>query len=1077
MKLIKQSKLFFKEGNSDKIYEIDLCEISNGLYVVNFRFGRRGNPLKEGTKTDAPISLNSAEQVFLSLESEKKRKGYQTQQELSQFESISIATASLPDLPYNTYSENPLEAAILKRLKGFIENQNPYKTQWKPARVIWRAGELRLKKTVPFVLRLLDKGDEMQLYSALWTLGRCGEKVALASLTTYFHHPKSSTKIRRIAGAGLLQLLEGKERKEHLNHYIQQLPEDVRNLLTSYTDLSNLLEEKLFSKKHTNYDFLEILYLLSIEDKSLKKLIASILQKIPLESGYFRAVRHILKIAELRDDFEILGLLLYRFERSAYIYKSPSVSAAHGYEEIYRVKAELQKKESKLAYSDKTKAYLIRKALRQLKEFGEGKQAEYIKLAISVLVSYDPKIDYKAAYSNTMSQYSNKLQMWETLHKNYPDYYDAVLMNLILYGGGNRLTFTGKVWVNIQVETINRQQNWNRYEPSPSTKASPPSPSTDSGGILNRVFESIFGLFAQKPFSIPNATSTPSSEPPNIIPQKIDIVREELYPELWDKTPQAYIQLLLQAKVDKIHQFALQNLSQHPDYESIRKKIDLKLIRLFLASEYLIPARFGLGLATQHLGINPDRSFVLSLVESPLSEARELGFKIIEKDLEHYFEESIFVKNLLFSKYVDVRIWVKKILIQTPIDISKQQLLLGRAIAELSELTEQNDKNNSIIKDATSILLQICREALIELNNQILGDLLAIKVEATQLFVVKTIILKNTYPSAVILCSLLISPYPSVRKVGVELLTQLEPHLQADPAYSSSLVNYLVPILMSKQSDDALHHNIYTILSTQLVRYLGEVNLVSTLRLIHSNYRPAQELGALLLEKHVNPNQLKMKQIVDLGNHELVVFRKWCCQYYEQNLNRIKFERDEAIQLLDSKWEDTRLFAIQFFRQKFEAGDWSPEVLIGITDSTKSDIEALGKELISRFFEAEQGTEYLLKLSQHPSINVQLFATNYLERFAADDINKLQNLNFYFRSVLTRVNKGRSSKSRVFRFLHQEALKSEEAAIIISDIFRDISATASIEDKATCIRIMRDLQTKFEHLPLPLTVLDFEDRI
>ncbi len=1077
MKLIKQSKLFFKEGNSDKIYEIDLCEISNGLYVVNFRFGRRGNPLKEGTKTDTPISLNSAEQVFLSLESEKKRKGYQTQQELSQFESISIATASLPDLPYNTYSDNPLEAAVLKRLKGFIENQNSFKTQWKPSRVIWRAGELRLKKAVPFVLRLLDKGDEMQLYSSLWTLGRCDEKAASAPLKTYFHHPKASTKINRIAGAGLLQLVEGKEREEHLNYYIQQLPEDVRNLLTSYTDLSNLLEEKLFGKKHTDYDFLETLYLLSVEDKSLKKIIVSILQKIPLESGYFRAVRHILKIAELRDDFEILGLLSYRFERSVAMYKSPRVTKTHGYQEIYRVKAELQKKTSSVAYSDKTKAYLIRKSLRQLKEFGEEKRAEYIKLAISILISYDPKIDYKAAYSNTISQYSKKLQIWETLRKNYPDYYDAVLMNLILYGGGNRLSFTGKVWVNTQVETINQQQNWNRYQPSPSTPASPPSPSTDSGGILNRVFESIFGLFAHKPLSIPSATSTSSREPQNTTPQKINIVREELYPDLWDKTPQAYIQLLLQAKVDKIHQFALQNLSQHPDYESIRKRIDLKMIRLFLASEYLIPARFGLGLANQHLGINPNRSLVLSLVESPLSEARELGFKIIEKDLENYFEESIFVKNLLFSTYIDVRIWAKKILIKTPIDISKQQLLLGRAIAELFELAEQNDKNNSIIKDATSILLQICKDTLIELNNQILVDLLAIKVEATQIFVVKTIILKNTYPSAVILCSLLISPYTSVRKVGVELLIQLEEHLQADPAYSSFLVNYLVPVLMSKQSDEALHHDIYMILSTQLVRYLGEVNLVSTLRLIHSNYRPAQELGALLLEKHVNPNQLRMKQIVDLGNHELVVFRRWCCQYYEQNLNRIKFEREEALQLLDSKWEDTRLFAIQFFRQKFEAEDWSPEVLIGITDSTKVEIEALGKELISRFFEEEQGSEYLLKLSQHPSTSVQLFATNYLERFAAGDITKLQNLNFYFRSVLTRVNKGRSSKARVFRFLHQEALKSEEAAILISDIFRDISATASIEDKATCIRIMRDLQTKFEHLPLPLTVLDFEDRI
>ena len=66
MKLVCQTKLQFKEGNSDKVYEVDLCEAGE-KYFVNFRYGRRGTELKEGTKTNAPVSFAEAENIFQKL--------------------------------------------------------------------------------------------------------------------------------------------------------------------------------------------------------------------------------------------------------------------------------------------------------------------------------------------------------------------------------------------------------------------------------------------------------------------------------------------------------------------------------------------------------------------------------------------------------------------------------------------------------------------------------------------------------------------------------------------------------------------------------------------------------------------------------------------------------------------------------------------------------------------------------------------------------------------------------------------------------------------------------------------------
>ena len=66
MRLVSRTKLHLKEGNSDKVYEVDLCA-SGDKFLVNFRYGRRGAELKEGTKTTQAVDLEQAEKIFQKL--------------------------------------------------------------------------------------------------------------------------------------------------------------------------------------------------------------------------------------------------------------------------------------------------------------------------------------------------------------------------------------------------------------------------------------------------------------------------------------------------------------------------------------------------------------------------------------------------------------------------------------------------------------------------------------------------------------------------------------------------------------------------------------------------------------------------------------------------------------------------------------------------------------------------------------------------------------------------------------------------------------------------------------------------
>src|SRR5690349_825231 len=77
MRILDRARLGFREGKSDKVYEVDLVEVATDQYVVNFRYGRRGSALRDGTKTPLPISLDKARALFTALVDEKTKGGYQ----------------------------------------------------------------------------------------------------------------------------------------------------------------------------------------------------------------------------------------------------------------------------------------------------------------------------------------------------------------------------------------------------------------------------------------------------------------------------------------------------------------------------------------------------------------------------------------------------------------------------------------------------------------------------------------------------------------------------------------------------------------------------------------------------------------------------------------------------------------------------------------------------------------------------------------------------------------------------------------------------------------------------------------
>jgi hypothetical protein len=69
--VVERVKLFYREGRSDKVYQIELIAEDEGLFHVIGYNGRRGARLVQQPKTQFPVPYATARRIFDNLEQAK----------------------------------------------------------------------------------------------------------------------------------------------------------------------------------------------------------------------------------------------------------------------------------------------------------------------------------------------------------------------------------------------------------------------------------------------------------------------------------------------------------------------------------------------------------------------------------------------------------------------------------------------------------------------------------------------------------------------------------------------------------------------------------------------------------------------------------------------------------------------------------------------------------------------------------------------------------------------------------------------------------------------------------------------
>ncbi|NQU24870.1 MAG: hypothetical protein HQ567_26605, partial [Candidatus Nealsonbacteria bacterium] len=939
---------------------------------------------------------------------------------------------------------DPRAQAVLGRLAEGHQSTG----RWKLSRAVWRAGEMGLKQAEPLLLGLIGTGrssgrspeQPMLDYCLCAALSRCGSARSIEPLRELMSREDGSPIVQRMATEAYLQLLDAPRRREIIDRTIDQLPEPL--VATARSGPAELFQEKLKEYFADGGKGHVLVTLYRIDNEHVRPALIEVLRTTPLEPGWFKWLRHVFKVAELRRDGEVFGQLARRFETT----RSTFANTSHGY---YYGRRPPQKKtigpHAERAFAHETRYYLRRRTWRTLKRLGDLNDADYVPMAVGVLLPFTDE-DARAVRKETRHDWSSyqRGQGYRSVDTYWDRYGAYWAFCQILYGASSRYAADGG----------------NRY-------------------------------FA----------CTPPYKPGDAEPA----AREEAFAKLWEAAPQGLLHLLDESRCEVVHRFAAKALRACKEFCDA---LDIEPILMLLRAPYEVTVDLAFELAVSRYDPDhPDRELVLALATCGSERARSKAHEWIQVHRRTFFRDADFVVELVTCRFADTRAFARESLRGAVLDEQAARVMIGRLTAAILSLGEGDD---AVAADVATTMLLVFARQVRRIGVDVIRDLLKHPLAEVQLFAGQLILEHDelaAHPPDDVLQTLLAAEHATVREVGVRIIGQLPDYvlkqsiellfsllrsehaevrerirpavqrlIAGDSRFAGRLAEMLVEALLIPGAPEGVPTYTAELIEADFRDHLGAIPAEIVLKLLYSRPAPAQRVGALLLPTHLRAEELRVEEIVKLANNDVFAVREASWKMCRDNVERLRKAMAAAVRLLDARWDDSRDFAFTLFRESFTQEELTPSVLVAICDSVRPDVQQFGREMITQFFQEELGQEYLLKLSEHPSTAIQMFATNFLERYASGNLERIGQLQPYFRSVLSRVNQGRVAKDRVLAFLDREADRSKEAAQFVAELVARQSATCAIDDKARMIETMVKIHSAHPEIPLPLETHPVEVR-
>jgi cellulose synthase operon protein C len=1035
MKIVRTSRLWFREGTSDKVYHVDLVDMESEdaarRYLVNFRYGRRGLPLRDGTKTPAAVSLAEAERIFDSVVVSKTNGGYRAHDGGEPLTTVAAAVQPAEASPAAR------DAALIARLEACARSPWPEDQR---DRLFWRVGQVRPAGAAPLLIALAERfGRAAVSYSHVWALARCAGAEAMHTLAAVARGTRNPL-VNGLAEFALFSPLMGEQALPATPKAV--VPDAIARAMEAgdadalYGAFDALAKSQPALVGPTMVD----LYRIVQGYEQFRPLLIDLVRRAPVRPPFVLGFRRLLKYAEMIDDGEMFGLTAYRFETAKPMYRSANPYAtrregmaaawiadinSRGYTRLTHLRGDAN---AKTALSHATLLYLKRRIWRSLRKRGELGQTAFLDLATGYLLAF--------TQADVVEPRVSRFSRWRT----------------------NPATN--------RYERVDHVQHFGRL------------PRAWSAGHL---------LYASNPhihFGVAQLTYHFTQAPD-------DTARHEAFRALWDAHPGYALRLAAESRCEPLALFGVKVLRDNPSFLQGLEGSELETL---LGSPFASVADLVLEEARRRIasGVAVDASLVAALLDAASGEARALAIAHIGARAGWPWHDGRLSLLAITSAYEDVRAaalgWAKAARPR-----GETARFLAESAAEwLLELPrELGEAETARLRHLRACLaalwpahdLPLASETLARIIGHPHPEVAAAGVDALTLSGVDAASLPDT-----LWRQLLESPAPEVQAAGLGLLGRLGDEQLAErtflilslatapapevrraarpliarlavrfPRVAEDIASRLIDLLFQAAPDDAFAQDAVALFREALPNQLAALDKDLVWRLLQAKAKGAQLLGAEAVTKR-DPATWSVRQLARLGNHSHKAVREWVMAAYDAAPQRMTDHAADAVLLVESGWEDAHDFALAYF-ERWPAELWTPDVLGVIADSVNPKVLAFARDTLRRTLRPGDASVQLLRLLEHPAATMHLLITEVLTAQAAEDEAVFAKLLPLSRIILLQVHKGRVAKDRIWTFLHSEGTKSRQKAEQIAPLLIDLSLSAVERDRSRAILALRDLET------------------
>jgi len=855
VRVIEQARLWFREGTSDKVYEVDLVEVAPNQYVVNFRYGRRGSALSDGTKTATPVDLAKARAIFGKLVAEKTAGGYKPMQ---------VAPAAPDDDDEDEDDEDEddahpdndltLEQRVVARLRRGNRG-NDALGPW-----VWKASDHDLKAAEPALLELIDAPEPDGLGNTAWrhsvtcALARCGTTAALPALEKLAADTRTKQCVRDIAKLAIVRIapdravaLATPALPAALDHQSPEL-------------LARSMEELLARDPAKAHAAAVALYLLDTaavrgagppgspyrtgaapasSATAARTAVLALARVARLNNAEAAVVRGLYRLAEVRRDPELFVLCARRIDE----YNGGN----------YR------------PFSRATVQYFRRRVARVLRRLGRAGSPDYVRMASALLLSYTD-----ADAQQPRRAYGGAFDRFARYHA----------FNDILYGASpryRRASHVRSAWRMLDPykpgdpPPAQREERWPRlWDDAPDrlwqtireARTAPVAHFAtralrDNRAYVDRLPDDVLAqlLGSGHPIAQRFAFDMVRDRPMTVALVRGALASEVVEANTWvlrwvadhqdDVAGDAeMLALLLTGKTSNVRDAGLVLLRGRPVAEPILQSVAARTIAVLLGMRgdegeraAAVTAVLLRVLEAPLRRLGPE--VLRDLIGHPLATVGEFAGELMLRHADRDHLPASLVEALLSSPHASVRVLGGRMLALTPAEIAKDD------------------------------------------------------IEALVLFAT--------------------SPNKELRESTRTLLREISARY---PDAARALADRLVDALLTAQPDGVPAH-IITLLRGELAETLPAKPAKTILRLIGALSPHAREAGGLLLGQ-VSPDEIGLDDVVRLASHEILAIRQGAWSLVRHTLPRFKLAPVAIAKLVDSPWADTRELALALVRDELK---------------------------------------------------------------------------------------------------------------------------------------------------------------